>query len=115
MVLNYGHTFGHALESASGFAWTHGAAVAWGMGRALRLGRRLGLTNAAYADRVERLLRAYGYRLTAPEVSPESLLAAMRSDKKRSGNELRFVLQHDLEQTELRVVTPREVLAVLAD
>ena len=113
--LNLGHTFGHALESASGFAWTHGAAVAWGMGRALRLGRRLGLTNAAYADRVERLLRAYGYRLTAPEVSPESLLAAMRSDKKRSGNELRFVLQHDLEQTELRVVTPREVLAVLAD
>jgi 3-dehydroquinate synthase len=113
--LNLGHTFGHALESASGFAWTHGAAVAWGMGRALRLGRRLGLTNAAYADRVERLLRAYGYRLTAPEASPESLLAAMRSDKKRSGNELRFVLQHDLEQTELRVVTPREVLAVLAD
>jgi 3-dehydroquinate synthase len=113
--LNLGHTFGHALESASGFAWTHGAAVAWGMGRALRLGRRLGLTNAAYADRVERLLRAYGYRLTAPEASPESLLAAMRSDKKRSGNELRFVLQHDLEQTELRAVATADVRAALAE
>lgn len=113
--LNLGHTFAHALESASGFAWTHGAAVAWGMGRALRLGLRLGLTDATYASRVERLLRAYGYRLSAPEVTPESLLAAMRADKKRSGSELRFVLQHDLERTELRAVAPGEVLAVLAD
>ena len=85
------------------------------MVRAMRLGLRLGLTDAAYAARVERLLRAYGYRLTAPEVTPESLLAAMRADKKRSGNELRFVLQHDLERTELRAVAPQEVLAVLAD
>lgn len=113
--LNLGHTFAHALESASDFAWTHGAAVAWGMVRAMRLGLRLGLTDATYAARVERLLRAYGYRLTAPEVAPEALLAAMRADKKRSGSELRFVLQHDLEQTELRAVAPREVLAVLAD
>lgn len=113
--LNLGHTFGHALESTSGFAWTHGAAVAWGLGRALRLGCRLGVTDPAYADRVERLLRAYGYRLTAPEASPEALLAAMRADKKRRGNELRFVLQHGPEQTELRAVAPAEVRAVLAD
>jgi 3-dehydroquinate synthase len=113
--LNLGHTFAHALESASGFAWTHGAAVAWGMVRALRLGRRLGITDAAYAERVERLLRAYGYRLTAPEVPPEPLLAAMRADKKRSGSELRFVLQHDLEQTELRAVATADVRAALAE
>ena len=113
--LNLGHTFAHALESASGFAWTHGAAVAWGMGRALRLGRRLGITSAAYAGRVERLLRAYGYRLTASGVSPAALLKAMRSDKKRSGNELRFVLQRDLAQTELRAVAVGEVQAALVD
>ena len=113
--LNLGHTFAHALESASGFAWTHGAAVAWGMVRALRLGRRLGITDAAYAERVECLLRAYGYRLTAPEVPPEPLLAAMRADKKRSGSELRFVLQHDLEQTELRAVATADVRAALAE
>ena len=113
--LNLGHTFAHALESASGFAWTHGAAVAWGLGRALRLGRRLGLTDAAYAARVERLLRAYGYRLTAPEVAPEALLTAMRADKKRRGDQLRFVLQRGPEQTELRAVAPAEVRAALAD
>ncbi len=113
--LNLGHTFAHALESASGFAWTHGAAVAWGLGRALRLGRRLGMTDAAYAARVERLLRAYGFRLTAPGVAPEALLEAMRSDKKRRGDELRFVLQRDLEKTELRAVAPAEVRAALAD
>ena len=113
--LNLGHTFAHALESASGLAWTHGAAVAWGLLRALRLGRRLGITDPAYAARVERLLRAYGYRLTAPEIPPEPLLAAMRSDKKRSGNELRFVLQRDLEQTELRAVAEADVRASLDD
>ena len=113
--LNLGHTFAHALESASGFAWTHGAAVAWGIVRAMRLGRALGVTDPAYAARVERLVRAYGYRLTAGGIDPDRLLAAMRSDKKRSGNELRFVLQRALAQTVLQAVDPAQVRRVLAD
>ena len=102
--LNLGHTFAHALESASGFAWSHGAAVAWGLGRAMRLGRVLGIIDPGYAQRVLRLLRAYGYCLGAVEVDGERIVAAMYADKKRSGDELRFVLQRGLEQTELRAV-----------
>ena len=102
--LNLGHTFAHALESASGFAWSHGAAVAWGLGRAMRLGRVLGIIDPGYAQRVIRLLRAYGYCLCAVEVDADRILSAMYADKKRSGDELRFVLQRGLEQTELRAV-----------
>ena len=111
--LNLGHTFAHALESASGFAWSHGAAVAWGLGRAMRLGRVLGIVDPGYAQRVIRLLRAYGYCLCAAEVDSEQIVAAMYADKKRSGDELRFVLQRGMEQTELRAVpvdTVREAL-----
>ena len=102
--LNLGHTFAHALESASGFAWSHGAAVAWGLGRAMRLGRVLDIVDPGYAQRVIRLLRAYGFCLCAVEVDADRLLAAMYADKKRSGDELRFVLQSGLERTELRTV-----------
>lgn len=102
--LNLGHTFAHALESASGFTWSHGAAVAWGLGRAMRLGGVLGIVDRGYSRRVGRLLRAYGYCLRAVEVDVDRLLAAMHDDKKRSGDDLRFVLQRGLEQTELRSV-----------
>ena len=102
--LNLGHTFAHALESASGFAWSHGAAVAWGLGRAMRLGGVLGIIDPGYAQRVHRLLRAYGYCLRAVEVGSDRILSAMQADKKRSGDELRFVVQRGLEQTELRAV-----------
>ncbi len=111
--LNLGHTFGHALESASGFTWSHGAAVAWGLGRAMRLGCVLGIVDQCYAQRVGRLLRGYGYRLSVAEIDPERLLEAMQADKKRSGGELRFVVQRDLEQTELRAVPMSAVRAAL--
>ena len=111
--LNLGHTFAHALESASGFAWSHGAAVAWGLGRAMRLGGVLGIIDPGYAQRVLRLLRAYGYCLRAVEVGIDQILSAMQADKKRSGDELRFVVQRGLEQTELRAVPIPAVRAAL--
>ena len=111
--LNLGHTFAHALESASGFAWSHGAAVAWGLGRAMRLGGVLGIIDPGYAQRVHRLLRAYGYCLRAVEVDSDRILSAMQADKKRSGDELRFVVQRGLEQTELRAVPMAAVRAAL--
>lgn len=101
MFLNLGHTFAHALESASNFSWTHGAAVAWGIGRALSLGRLLKITNPIYVERIHKILDDYGYQLNAPEITAESLLKAMQSDKKRRGDKLLFVLQRDILQTVL--------------
>jgi 3-dehydroquinate synthase len=92
MLLNLGHTFGHALERWSGFrGWTHGEAVAWGMGRAAILGRELGVTDRSFARRLAALLAAYGFRLDAP-ASARDLGPALRLDKKRRGGELQFVV-----------------------
>ena len=92
--LNLGHTFAHALESVSGFStWSHGEAVAWGMQRALKAGILMRITEPSYAERVEKLLRAYGFRLSAPNYPPKKLMEAMEQDKKKRGKRLRFVLQ----------------------
>ncbi len=91
-VLNLGHTFAHALESCSGFSgWSHGEAVAWGTGRAVRAGLLLGETDPGYAEQTVSLLGAYGFRLEA-RAEPTDLLQAMRMDKKRRGGAIRLVI-----------------------
>jgi 3-dehydroquinate synthase len=92
MLLNLGHTFGHALESWTGFrGWTHGEAVAWGMGRAAALGLVLGTTEPGFARRLASLLASYGFRLEAP-AGPAELGPALRFDKKRRAGTLQFVV-----------------------
>jgi len=92
MVLNLGHTFGHALESWAGFrGWTHGEAVAWGMGRAAALGTALGATEPGFARRLTALLAAYGFRSSAP-VGLRELGPALRLDKKLRAGQLQFVV-----------------------
>ena len=81
--LNYGHTFGHALELLSGFAMPHGVGVAIGMVVAAKLALRLGLLAPEAAERQERLLRAVGLPTEVPRgTDPEAWFAAMASDKK---------------------------------
>lgn len=101
-ILNLGHTYGHALESVTGFGvYTHGEAVAWGIGRALELGRLLGITEDGYRRRVQGLLDAYGYRLEPVSAAAAELIEAMGQDKKRKKGELRFVVQRGLCSTEV--------------
>jgi 3-dehydroquinate synthase len=112
--LNLGHTFGHALESATGFAeWTHGEAVAWGMGRALAAGVRLGITDGKFAGRVRDLLKSYGYRLEAG-VGINDLSAAILRDKKRKAGKTRIVLAAGMESMLLREVSHAELGDALA-
>jgi 3-dehydroquinate synthase len=112
-ILNLGHTFGHALEALSGFAWKHGDAVAWGIGRALELGTNLGLTDKHYAREISDLLRAYGFTLEIRGYEAADLFQAMRADKKKRSGRLRFVLQRSLGVTEVLVVEDGDVLEVL--
>ena len=113
--LNLGHTFGHALEAATGFdGWTHGEAVAWGMGRAVAAGVRLGLTDADFARRVRALLQAYGYRLEA-DVSYETLRPAFGLDKKRAGGVTRLVIPCAPGDVRLAEAEPGDLAAVLAE
>lgn len=116
-VLNYGHTFAHAFETASGYgAWLHGEAVAAGMACAARLAVRRGLIPAELAHRQDQLLARFGLP-TAPEPWPvASLLATMRSDKKALAGRLRFILPRRLGEVALFEDVPEDdVCAVLEE
>ncbi|MEH6415691.1 3-dehydroquinate synthase [Pseudomonas sp. CGJS7] len=98
-MLNFGHTFGHAIETEQGYAGTtgdglnHGEAVAVGMVLAARLSAALGRSSAADAERLQRLLQRLGLPTAIPTgLSPDSLLARMRLDKKADAAGLRFIL-----------------------
>ena len=92
-ILNYGHTFAHALESVTKYRrYQHGEAVAWGMIAAAFLGHELGLTRADEVSRIVALIRRLGPLPPWPDVPPAALLNAMRSDKKTRAGILRFVL-----------------------
>lgn len=114
--LNLGHTFGHALESISGLGeWSHGEAVAWGIGRAMLLGRLLGVTPRGYAEKVFSLLKLYGYNLETRAGDAESIAAAMEKDKKKKQGKIRFILQKDLCETVYHTVDRKTLLKSLEE
>ncbi len=92
-ILNFGHTFGHALESATGYtALLHGEAVALGMLMAADLSCRLGLVDRVVAARLLTLLERAGLPTTAPKIGAERALALMQMDKKVLAGSVRLVL-----------------------
>ncbi|MBO4649254.1 MAG: 3-dehydroquinate synthase [Lentisphaeria bacterium] len=94
-ILNYGHTFGHALESVTGYQkFEHGEAVAVGMCMAADLAQAEGMLTQEEALRQEKLLKAFHLPVTAAGLglSPDRLLRAMQHDKKTSGGKIRVVL-----------------------
>lgn len=104
-VLNYGHTFAHAYETAAGYGTLlHGEAVAIGMARAARLARDMGRVSEELVARQDRLLRGLGLPVDPPpgaDLPVENLLEIMSRDKKAVGGELRFVLPSRIGHVEL--------------
>ena len=96
-ILNFGHTFGHAIEAGMGYgAWLHGEGVGAGMVMAAELSRRLGLVDAAFAQRLNSLVQRAGLPLRGAQLDAGDnagrYLALMRVDKKSEAGEIRFVL-----------------------
>ncbi|WP_395685896.1 3-dehydroquinate synthase [Aestuariivirga sp.] len=98
-LLNLGHTFGHALEAATGYSQRllHGEAVAIGMVQAFRFSERLGLCSPGTAERVAAHLKSAGLPVHASQIPgdlppPATLLEIMRQDKKAQGGKLTFIL-----------------------
>jgi 3-dehydroquinate synthase len=92
-ILNFGHTVGHALETAARFRLPHGRAVAWGMAAALTLSTELAQLPPADAQRGLRLIKELGLtRLPLPPLDPGAVLAALTLDKKRQEGGVPFVL-----------------------
>jgi 3-dehydroquinate synthase len=110
-ILNFGHTFAHALEGVTRYCvYQHGEAVAWGMMAAAFLGHELGLTAAEAVSRIVSLVRRLGALPSWPRVSPSALLDAMRSDKKSRGGVLRFVLSPRIGQARTYDTVPPQAL-----
>ncbi|MEP6628897.1 MAG: 3-dehydroquinate synthase [Lapillicoccus sp.] len=91
-ILNYGHTFGHAVEHVEGYRWRHGEAVSVGLTYAAELGRLSGHLSAAEVARHRAVLTSLGLPVSYPGERWDGLLAAMRRDKKSRGSLLRFVV-----------------------
>jgi 3-dehydroquinate synthase len=92
-ILNFGHTFGHAIEAGLGFGeWLHGEAVGCGMVMASELSHRLGLVNREFVDRLTHLIARAGLPVRGPRLGAAEYLAHMRVDKKAQAGEIRFVL-----------------------
>lgn len=96
-ILNFGHTFGHAIEAGLGYGqWLHGEAVGAGMVMAADLSRRLGLVDAEFVDRLRRLIARAGLPIKGAVLDASDnagrYLELMRIDKKSEAGEIRFVL-----------------------
>jgi len=118
-VLNFGHTFGHAIETGAGYGvWLHGEAVAAGMVMAAELSARCGRLAPADAARVRQLVRSAGLPVAAPAMPTERYLELMAGDKKAAAGRIRYVLLERVGHAALsgdveeRLV--REVLAAAA-
>lgn len=112
--LNLGHTFAHALERVTDFAWAHGDAVGIGLRAAALLSHRLGLAQATLVTRVEALLTQVGLPQKLGDIDPNALWDAMHRDKKWRGGRSHFILLRDVGQPTSVTDVPRdEVLAVL--
>ena len=92
-ILNFGHTFGHAIESGLGYGeWLHGEAVGCGMVMAAQLSLRLGGVDDAFVDRLTRLIARAGLPTVGPALGAARYLELMRIDKKSEAGEIRFVV-----------------------
>jgi 3-dehydroquinate synthase len=114
-ILNYGHTFCHALEAATGYEQLlHGEGVAIGMMCAARLAERMGRVDAAFVERQRKLLAAFKLPLEMPAIDRDELVELMYRDKKVDRGKLRFVLPTRMGHVELvRGIANEDVLAAM--
>ena len=113
-LLNFGHTFGHAIEAGVGYGhWLHGEAVGCGMVMAADLSVRLGLIDAALAARVKDIVARAGLPVRGPALGVQRYMELMRLDKKAEDGEMRFVVLEALGRAALRPVPPDLVALVL--
>jgi len=117
-LLNFGHTFGHAIEAAAGYdgSWLHGEAVAAGMILAAELSARVAGLPVADSARVRELVRAAGLPTQAPPLGADRYLELMARDKKVQGGTLRLILLEALGRARVRSDVPTaELRALLAN
>ncbi|MGE0580860.1 MAG: 3-dehydroquinate synthase [Steroidobacteraceae bacterium] len=110
--LNFGHTFGHAIEAATGYAgWLHGEAVGAGMLVAADMSRACGMLARADVERIERLLKRTGLPLDVSSIQGSAALELMRMDKKVQAGRIRLVLLNAIGEARVSSDYPDDALA----
>jgi shikimate kinase/3-dehydroquinate synthase len=113
-ILNFGHTFGHAIEAGMGYgAWLHGEAVGCGMVMAADLSQRLGFIDAATTARIGVLVQAAGLPERAPDLGMDRWIELMEVDKKNEGGRIKFILLNALGKATVMTVPDDALLATL--
>jgi len=114
-VLNFGHTFGHAIEAGLGYGnWLHGEAVGCGMVMAADLSQRLGFVDEATVARVRALVEAAGLPVVAPDLGADRWIELMEVDKKNEGGAIKFILLKPLGGSQITSVPRDTLLATLS-
>ena len=109
-LLNFGHTFGHAIEKLSGFTITHGSAVARGMIIAAKVARIYGFTD--YTEVITKVVKDYCFETNCP-YSADELYSVLLSDKKRSGADITLVLPKEIGACTLEKMPAGQVLELM--
>jgi 3-dehydroquinate synthase len=110
-ILNFGHTFGHAIEAGMGYGqWLHGEAVACGMVLASDLSAELGLIKPAFAERLRALVARAGLPVQAPALPLDRWFELMSVDKKAASGDIRYVLLNEPGQA-IVSAAPQDVVA----
>lgn len=111
-LLNFGHTIGHAIETAAGYnLYNHGEAVAIGMVAAAKISQKIGLLKPSSALRIEKLIKNCGLPVKARRVSAVKIMQAHYHDKKFIGNENRFVLLERIGKAKVVLNVPLKIIS----
>lgn len=113
--LNLGHTFAHAVEQVSGYAWRHGEAVGLGLVAAARLSEKLGKLSAEESQQIETVVREAGLPTTLNGFASQDLWQAMHTDKKWRGGRSHFVILEGIGQPKSVIDVPRETVMQVLD
>ena len=115
-ILNFGHTFGHAIEAGLGYGqWLHGEAVGCGMVMAADLSARMGWLDESFGNRIRMLVKKAGLPVVAPALGAERWIELMQVDKKNIGGEIQFVLLKALGKAVVAKVPEDMLLATLKE
>lgn len=109
MILNFGHTFGHAIEKHYNYTkYTHGEAISIGMYEITKLGEKLGITKAGESEKIKRILKNYNLPVE-DEVKLEDLVEIMKTDKKNISGILNFIFLSEIGKVEVKKVAEEEI------
>jgi 3-dehydroquinate synthase len=113
-ILNFGHTFGHAIEAGMGYgSWLHGQAVGCGMVMAADLSVRVGLLSNADASRLKKIIQVLHLPTQPPKLGVARFMELMSVDKKAEDGEVRYILLNGLGQAKIQTVDDDLVIQTL--